>query len=501
MTIPRTPSDPAAYGLPGEAELAAWAADSFFEYSGGAASMPIRNTAYSGPLSWDGIHAAPPASLPAAVSPVVLPQGAPVPVPAPPSAAGAADPSLGRYIGPKSLAEIRADFPILAERVNGRELVWLDNAATTQKPQAVIDRLAHFYRRENSNVHRGVHELADRSTNAYEEARLKVARFIGAPSADNIVFVRGTTEGINLAAHSYVKPLLRPGDEIILTMLEHHANIVPWQIIAAETGALIRAAPIDETGQIILSEYGRLFSGRTRFVSLTQVSNALGTIAPAAEMIRIAHDRGVPVLVDGAQAVSHFPVHVGALDADFFVFSGHKIFGPTGIGALYGKSALLEAARPYQGGGNMIADVTFERTLYQGPPAKFEAGTGNIADAVGLGAALDYVSALGMENIAAWEQELTRYGTEELAKIPGLRLVGTAAHKAGVLSFVLPGRNNEEVGKRLNAQGIAVRTGHHCAQPGLRFFGLEGTVRPSLAFYNTPGDIDKLVAALREIVK
>jgi cysteine desulfurase/selenocysteine lyase len=383
--------------------------------------------------------------------------------------------------------------------VNGHDLVWLDNAATAQRPQAVIDRLSFYYRHENSNVHRGVHELADRSTDAYEEARLKTARFIGAPSADNIVFVRGTTEGINLAAQAYVKPLLRPGDEIILTMLEHHANIVPWQLIAEETGALIRAAPIDQSGQIIFSEYEKLFSVRTRFVSATHVSNALGTIAPAAEIIQIAHARGVRVLIDGAQSVSHMPVHVGALDADFFVFSGHKIFGPTGIGVLYGKSDVLEAARPWQGGGNMIADVTFERTLYRKAPAKFEAGTGNIADAVGLGAALDYVSAIGMENIAAWEHELLHYGIKELAKIPGLHLVGTADQKAGVLSFVLDRHGNEEVATYLNTRGIAVRAGHHCAQPVLRFFGLEGTVRPSVAFYNTFEEIDKLAAALWEL--
>ena len=518
MTTPRTPYNPGDYGLPGEAELSAWAAEWFPEFHTGIKRgevSPLGRTALRPtPLSGGDPRNAPqPEPVPGTFfakpapdtvfAPVVIPLGGPPGgphyPPAPPGAPGAhaADPSLSRYIGPKSLAEIRGDFPILAERVNGHDLVWLDNAATTQKPRAVIDRLAHFYRHENSNVHRGVHELADRATNAYEEARQKIARFIGAPSAENIVFVRGTTEGINLAARGYVKPLLRPGDEIILTMLEHHANIVPWQIIAEETGALIRAAPIDESGQIILAEYERLFSGRTRFVSLTQVSNALGTIAPAAEMIQIAHRRGVPVLVDGAQSVSHIPVNVSALDADFFVFSGHKVFGPTGIGALYGKSALLEAARPYQGGGNMIADVTFARTLYQKAPAKFEAGTGNIADAVGLGAALDYVSAIGMEQIAAWEHELLQYGMRELEKIPGLRLVGRAAQKTGVLSFTLEGRDNEAVGKYLNGKGIAVRTGHHCAQPGLRFFGLEGTVRPSLAFYNSFGDIDKLTAALR----
>jgi cysteine desulfurase/selenocysteine lyase len=474
------------YGLPAEAELAAWAAEWFPEYAASLPHLPGDPAAQS------------PAS--GAIAPAVLPAGgAELPRAVPSAAAQGRDPSLSRLVGAKSLAGIRADFPLLAEKVNGHDLVWLDNAATTQKPQAVIDRLSAYYQHENSNVHRGVHELADRSTNAYEEARLKIARFIGAPEADNIVFVRGATEGINLAAQGFVKPLLRPGDEIILTMLEHHANIVPWQLIAAETGALIRAAPIDQSGQIVLEEYRRLFSSRTRFVSAAHVSNALGTIAPVAELIGIAHSRGVPVLIDGAQSVSHLPVDVGALDADFFVFSGHKIFGPTGIGVLYGKSALLEAARPWQGGGNMIADVTFERTLYRKAPAKFEAGTGNIAGAVGLGAALDYVSAVGMENIAAWEHELVRYGIQELEKVPGLRLVGRAAQKTSVLSFVLEGRGNEEVGKYLNARGIAVRAGHHCAQPALRFFGLEGTLRPSLAFYNTFGDLDRLAGALREL--
>jgi cysteine desulfurase/selenocysteine lyase len=442
-----------------------------------------------------------------AISPKVIPSGAEffrepeISFPAPSAAytpkTGAS--SLSRSVGGKSLAAIRADFPILSEKINGHDLVWLDNAATTQRPRAVIDRLKYFYEHENSNVHRGAHELAARATDAMEEARKKIARFIGAPSPENIVFVRGTTEGINLAAQAYVKQFLKPGDEIILTMLEHHANIVPWQIIAEETGALIRVAPIDQSGQIILAEYERLFNSRTRFASATQVSNALGTVTPAAELVQIAHAHGVRILIDGAQAVSHIPVNVAALDADFYVFSGHKIFGPTGIGALYGKNDVLEAARPYQGGGNMISDVTFERTLYQEPPGKFEAGTGNIADAVGLGAALDYVTALGMENIAAWEQELARYGAKALAGIPGLRLVGTAAHKASVLSFVLDRYSNEDVGKFLNTRGIAVRAGHHCAQPVLRFFGLEGTVRPSVAFYNTLEEIDQLAAALSEL--
>jgi cysteine desulfurase/selenocysteine lyase len=363
----------------------------------------------------------------------------------------------------------------------------------------VIERLTRFYRRENSNVHRGAHALAERATEAYEEARAKVARFIGAPGSDTIVFVRGTTEGINLVAQAYVKPLLRPGDEIILTLLEHHANIVPWQILAEETGAVLRVAPVDADGQILLSGYADLFNSRTRFVSASHVSNALGTVAPVEEMIALAHSHGTCICLDGAQSVSHLPVDVRALDADFFVFSGHKIYGPTGIGALYGKKDLLEAARPYQGGGNMIADVTFARTAYREAPAKFEAGTGNIADAVGLGAALDYVSAIGMRHIAAYERDLLAYGIQALSSIPGLTLVGTAARKAGVLSFVLAGHRLEDVGRRLNAAGIAVRAGHHCAQPILRHFGLEGTVRPSLAFYNTREEIDLLAEVLAEI--
>jgi cysteine desulfurase/selenocysteine lyase len=395
---------------------------------------------------------------------------------------------------------IRQDFPILNEKVaGGKPLIWLDNGATTQKPNAVIDRISYFYRHENSNVHRGAHELAARSTDAYEAARETTAKFLGAPSKDNIVFVRGTTEGINLAAQSYVKPLLSPGDEIILTHLEHHANIVPWQMIAQETGALIKVAPVDDTGQIILPEYARLFCRRTKFVSVTHVSNALGTITPVREMIQIAHANGVRILVDGAQSVAHTPLNVTELDTDFFVFSGHKIFGPTGIGALYGKSDALEEAKPYQGGGNMIKDVTFERTVYNDAPVKFEAGTGNIADAVGLGAALDYVSGIGIANISAYEHALLNYATGELKKINGLRLIGTAAEKASVLSFVLDNASVEQVGKHLASRGIAVRAGHHCAQPILRRFGLEATVRPTIAFYNTAEEIDKLVCAVKEI--
>lgn len=402
-------------------------------------------------------------------------------------------------IGTKTLEQIRNDFPILAEKVNGHDLVWLDNGATTQRPRAVIDRLTYYYEHENSNVHRGAHELAARSTDAYENARQTVANFIGAGSKDDVVFVRGTTEGINLVAHAYVKQYLSPGDEIILTILEHHANIVPWQLIAQETGAVIKVAPVDQTGQIILSEYEKLFSKRTKFVSATQVSNVLGTVTPIAEMIAIAHRHGVRILVDGAQSVAHIPVNVSILDADFFVFSGHKIFAPTGIGVVYGKKELLEAAKPYHGGGNMIKDVTFERTIYNPAPNKFEAGTGSIADAVGLGAALDYLTAIGMPEINRHEHELLQYAIKEMKKIRGLHLVGNATNKASVLSFVLDGYSNEAVGARLNELGIAVRTGHHCAQPVLRNFGLEGTVRPTLALYNSPEDIDALVKGIRTL--
>lgn len=402
-------------------------------------------------------------------------------------------------VGTKTLDQIRADFPILKEVINGHPLVWLDNGATTQRPQAVIDRLSYYYTHENSNVHRGAHELAARSTDAYENARQITADFLGATSKDNIVFVRGTTEGINLVANAYVKPLLSPGDEIILTILEHHANIVPWQLVAQETGAVLKVVPCDESGQLILSEYEKLFTRRTKFVSAAHVSNVLGTITPVAELIAIAHAHGVPIMIDGAQSVAHIPVNVTALDADFYVFSGHKIFAPTGIGALYGKSELLEAARPYHGGGNMIKDVTFERTIYNPAPNKFEAGTGSIADAVGLGAALEYLNAIGMPAVNKHEHDLLVYAMSELKKINGLHLIGTAADKASVLSFVLDGHSNEEVGARLNELGIAVRTGHHCAQPVLRRFGLEGTVRPTLALYNSFEDIDALVRGIRSI--
>jgi cysteine desulfurase/selenocysteine lyase len=403
------------------------------------------------------------------------------------------------HVGTKTLAQIRNDFPILSEQINGHPLVWLDNGATTQRPRAVIDRLTYFYEHENSNVHRGAHALAARATDAYEEARQKVADFLGAPSKDNIVFVRGTTEGINLVAQSYVKPLLKPGDEIIVSLLEHHANIVPWQLIAQETGAVIKVAPIDESGQIIISEYEKLFTNRTKFVSVTHVSNVLGTITPVEEFVAIAHRHGVRILIDGAQSVAHIPVNLRTIDADWFVFSGHKIFAPTGIGAVYGKSDVLEEARPYHGGGNMIKDVTFERTIYNPAPNNFEAGTGSIADAVGLGAALDYLTKIGMQDINRHEHELVSYGMKELGKVKGLHLIGTAEKKSSALSFVLDGISNEAVGEKLNDNGIAVRVGHHCAQPVLRHYGLEGVVRPTLALYNSYEDIDALVRVVRTL--
>lgn len=391
---------------------------------------------------------------------------------------------------------VRKDFPILRELVNGRPLIWFDNAATTQKPQAVIDRIAYFYAHENSNIHRAAHELAARATDAYENARETVRRFINAPSVDNIVFVRGTTEAINLVAKTWGKKHLGEGDEIVISHLEHHANIVPWQQLCQETGAKLKVAPVDDSGQILLAEYQKLLTSRVKLVSFTQVSNALGTVTPAAEMIQMAHQAGAKVLLDGAQSVSHMRTDVQALDADFFVFSGHKVFGPTGIGALYGKSEVLNDMPAWQGGGNMIQDVTFEKTVYHEAPAKFEAGTGNIADAVGLGAALEYVERIGIDNIARYEHELLVYATAQMQKVPGLHFIGTAKEKASVLSFKLDGFGSEEVGAALNQEGIAVRSGHHCAQPILRRFGVETTVRPSLAFYNTPAEVDVMVNAL-----
>ena len=384
--------------------------------------------------------------------------------------------------------------------MNGRPLVWLDNAATTQKPQSVIDRLAYFYAHENSNVHRAAHELAARATDAYESAREKVRRFLNAPAAREIVFVRGATEGINLVAQSWGRQNVGKDDEIVITWLEHHANIVPWQMLCAEKGARLRVVPVDDTGQVILEEYEKLLGPKTRLVSVPQVSNALGTVVPVAEMIQAAHRYGAKVLVDGAQAVSHMRVDVQALDCDFYVFSGHKVFAPTGVGAVYGKSGILDVTRPWQGGGNMIQDVTFEKTIYNAPPARFEAGTGNIADAVGSGRGHRL-------SRPRWHGEHhpprgRTAGCTPLTRsqaFPGLRIIGTAAEKAGVLSFVMEGIRTEEIGEYLNREGIAVRSGHHCAQPILRRFGVESTVRASLALYNTCDEIDALVSALQRL--
>jgi cysteine desulfurase/selenocysteine lyase len=400
---------------------------------------------------------------------------------------------------PFNVAAIRRDFPILAERVNGRPLIWLDNAATTQKPQAVIDRLAHFYAHENSNIHRAAHELAARATDAYEGARATVKQFLGASSAEEIVFVRGATEAINLVAQSWGRQNVLAGDEIIISHLEHHANIVPWQQLASEKGARLRVIPVDDSGQILLDEYQKLLNSRTKIVAITQVSNALGTIVPVREVADLAHRAGARVLIDGAQAVSHMPVDVRALGADFYVFSGHKVFGPTGIGVLYGTAEILETMPPWQGGGNMISSVSFERTTYQKPPSRFEAGTGNIADAAGLGAALDYLSRIGMANIDRYEHDLLVYATAALQTVPGLRPIGTARDKASVLSFVLDGYEPVAVGSALNEEGIAVRAGHHCAEPILQRFGVKATVRPSLAFYNTCEEVDTLTSALRRL--
>lgn len=400
---------------------------------------------------------------------------------------------------PLDVSAIRKDFPILRQRVHGKPLVWFDNAATTQKPQSVIDAISRFYENDNSNIHRGAHTLAARATDAYEGARDKIQKFLGASSVKEIVFVRGTTEGINLIAQTYGRKFLQPGDEIVMSVLEHHANIVPWQMIAKEKGANIRVIPVNDRGEVMLEEYQKLLGPRTKVVALTQASNGLGTILPVAEMTQMAKRYGARVLIDGAQSVAHIPVNMQQLGCDFFVFSGHKIFGPTGIGAAYIKEELHDILPPWQGGGNMIRNVTFEETTFSEAPAKFEAGTPNIADAVGLGAALDYVNQFGLPNIAAYEHHLLEYATERLIAIPGLRLIGTAREKVGVLSFVLPNRRTEEVGRLLDQEGIAVRSGHHCSQPSLRRFGVDSTVRPSLSFYNTTGEIDRLVEAVRRI--
>jgi cysteine desulfurase/selenocysteine lyase len=394
--------------------------------------------------------------------------------------------------------QIRKDFPALHQEVHGKPLVYLDNAATSQKPQAVIDALVAYYSRDNANVHRGVHRLSERATEAYEGARVRIHRHLNAASPREIIFVRQATEGINLVAAGYGRTFIGSGDEIVISAIEHHSNIVPWQRLCEEKGATLRVVPIDDRGDLIMEEYARLLGPRTRLVAITQVSNALGTVTPIKEIIGLAHRRNIPVLVDGAQAVPHQKVDVRELDCDFYVFSGHKAYGPTGIGALYGKGQWLERLAPYQGGGDMIKAVTFEKTTYNELPYRFEAGTPHIAGAIGLATALDYVSGVGLDRIADYERELLAYGTELLSAIPGVRLIGTARHKAAVLSFVLEGVHAHDLGTILDHQGVAIRAGHHCAMPVMARFGVPATARASLAFYNTRAELETLVAAIQK---
>ncbi len=399
-----------------------------------------------------------------------------------------------------SLAErVRQDFPILRQTVYGKPLIYLDNAATSQKPQSVIDAITGFYTRDCANVHRGVYLLSERATDSYEAARGKVQRFLNAADVREIVFVRGATEGINLVAQSFVKPRLAAGDEVLITAMEHHSNIVPWQIVTAEREAHLRVAPINDRGELILEEFERLLGPRTRFVSVTHVSNALGSINPVRQIVEMAHARGVPVLIDGAQAAPHARLDMLGLDCDFYVFSGHKVYGPTGIGVLYGKAAHLQDMPPYQGGGDMIRSVTFEKTEYNVPPYKFEAGTPNIAGAIGLGAAIDYVESVGLAGITAHEGELLCHATGALVAIPGVRIVGTSRQKAAVISFVIEGVHAHDVATILDREGIAVRAGHHCAQPVMERFGLAATARASFAMYNTIEEVDALARAIAKV--
>jgi cysteine desulfurase / selenocysteine lyase len=397
------------------------------------------------------------------------------------------------------LERIRQDFPILERKVHGKPLVYLDNAATSHKPKPVIDAITGFYVCENSNIHRGVHELSQRATEDYEKARVKLQRFVNAAHAHEIIFVRGTTEGINLVAQTYGRQHLTAGSEVIISALEHHSNIVPWQILCQETGAQLRVIPINDAGEILMDDYAHLLNDRTRLVAVSHVSNALGSVNPIRRIADLAHRRSVPVLVDGAQAVPHMRVDVQALDCDFYAFSGHKMYGPTGIGVLYGKTALLDKMPPYQGGGDMISSVTFEKTTYNVLPYKFEAGTPDIAGVIGLGAAVDYLNEIGMDQVAAHEHDLVTYGTQALESIPGVRLIGTAREKAGVLSFVIEGVHPHDVGTVLDQEGIAVRTGHHCAQPVMDRFKVPATSRASFGLYNTRAEIDRLVAGIGRV--
>ena len=396
---------------------------------------------------------------------------------------------------------VRRDFPILGRTARGHQLVYLDNAATTQKPQQVIDRLVRYYREENSNVHRGVHYLSEVATAAYEGSRTVIQRFLNARSEKEIVITRGTTEGINLVAQSWGRKNVGEGDEVVITALEHHSNIVPWQMLCAETGATLRVAPVNDAGEVIIEEFTKLLNERTKIVAFGHASNALGTINPVRQMTQLAHDAGAVVVIDGAQGVPHLPIDVQEIGCDFYAFSGHKVYGPTGIGALYGREALLEAMPPWMGGGDMILSVSFEKTTYNALPYKFEAGTPNIADAIGLAAALEYVTALGLDNIAAHEHDILLYGTERLQEIDGLRLIGTARQKASVISFVLEGVHPHDIGTILDQQGIAIRTGHHCAQPLMMRFNVPATGRASFGLYNTRAEVDLLVEGLRKVIE
>lgn len=397
--------------------------------------------------------------------------------------------------------KIRQDFPILAQQIHGQTLVYLDNAATSQKPQCVIDQLVNYYTTMNSNIHRGVHALSERATHAYEQTRDKVRDFIHAANRCEIIFVRGTTEGINLVAQSYARPLLKTGDEILITELEHHSNIVPWQLVCEQTGAQLKVAPINEQGEVILADYEALLSRKTKLVAISHISNALGTINPIKQMIAAAHNVGAIALIDGAQAAPHTMIDVQALDADFYIFSSHKLYGPTGVGVVYGKQALLNAMPPYQGGGDMIRQVTFSKTTFNDLPYKFEAGTPNIADVIAFSDALDYVNQIGLTNIANYEHELLGYATEQALTIPGLRLIGTATEKASILSFVLERIHPHDIGTILDQSGIAIRTGHHCAMPVMQHFKVPATARASFAFYNTKTEIDALIAGLHKVIE
>ncbi len=404
-------------------------------------------------------------------------------------------------LGAIDVERIRQDFPILHQEINGKPLVYLDNAATTQKPQAVIDAITNYYVKNNANVHRGVHTLSQRATDDYELARESVRRFINAPDDCEVIYVRGATEGLNLVASSYGRKYFKSGDEVIITGMEHHSNIVPWQLLGKELGIRLRVVPFNDDGELLLDEFEGMLNDRTKLVSVVHQSNALGTINPVRTIVELAHARGVPVMLDAAQSVPHMPIDVQELGADFLTFSGHKLYGPTGIGVLWGRADLLNAMPPYQSGGEMIRSVTYEETIFNVLPAKFEAGTPDIAGAIGLGAAIEYLEAIGMEKIAAYEQALMHYGAERLSSIAGLRIIGNAADKGGVLSFIMDAAHAHDIGTILDAEGIAVRTGHHCAQPVMARYGVAATARASLALYNTTAEIDSLVKAIDRVIE